>query len=799
MRRLLIFLLLLILPACQFGPLPPVYPIWQYSDLRIFDSPGDAIPSQDIIAAYTRLADEEFQIRLDFLDLETLPTADLYIALDIQPGGQNSLPSGVSTRVEWDILLIFPASGQLHAMVSAPPFETRPRAMPVSGLRIIRNPMMDYVTLSIRQEAIGLPGGAWQVEVFVVSEEGDVPVDTLGPFSAFADSPPQARVLFAFWNTLPAYTPVQALRRWDGAHTGPLGGRHGLHNLLRAARNYAVPLVLLDLNNPASLSALDFLESGTLVQEMVASGTLILPVALPALSPAEFPVPAWALERIATENREICSRFGLPSSPFLYDPGGGLLASMNGWSSRPFQALFLREKAGEEIHRSENGVRSPARWRNLTTISIPPQESDQAGEDGPSLGVRRQLMEAALLADSGNSGSYLALGGDLPVSTWGIPQYTRSALAWIKAHPWIQVLTAQDIAGLPAGQKGFEPPLDEIDSSSAWVTSLETALQSAPESSLAQAAWETYRSLVSPQWPEAEQLSQLRSQYLGQVGSLLLAADWESCFQGVSISGEVCRALPASTCALDPDRDGEMECLLASERVFALFEPDGVLSWAFARIGEGGQAQVHQVIGPSSQLATGLGDSSGWNLSDPHQADPQVSRGAFLSKNITGGYQESIFIANIQNEELIFSAQGALDPGSVLERRYRLAEDGILAQVRFIPGAPPGIVEVYFSLDPTLRFRPNWRRSYQFEQMDAQRWLLSTRPGVSGAGYEGFQVIISANQPLTLDSFRDSRRYLTIPENPDLEMPAGHYLAFPLARFEIASQGDLAIQIHFRK
>ena len=46
-----------------------------------------------------------------------------------------------------------------------------------------------------------------------------------------------------FWNTLPSATPAQTLRRWDGAHTGPMGGKHGLSVLLQAAASQGVPLV----------------------------------------------------------------------------------------------------------------------------------------------------------------------------------------------------------------------------------------------------------------------------------------------------------------------------------------------------------------------------------------------------------------------------------------------------------------------------------------------------------------------------------------------------------------------------
>ena len=92
--------------------------------------------------------------------------------------------------------------------------------------------------------------------------------DSMAAFSLEGRPPARARTLLAFWNTLPAYSPAQALRRSDGAHTGPLGGRHGLGNLLKAARDYQAPVALLDLKTISSLSALDFLDQVQPLKEM---------------------------------------------------------------------------------------------------------------------------------------------------------------------------------------------------------------------------------------------------------------------------------------------------------------------------------------------------------------------------------------------------------------------------------------------------------------------------------------------------------------------------------------------------
>ena len=82
--------------------------------------------------------------------------------------------------------------------------------------------------------------------------------DATGVISIASTPPSAGKILLAFWNTFPAYSPAQVMRRWDGAHSGPLGGRHGLYNLLRSADGFAIPLVLLDLRHPATLPGLDY-------------------------------------------------------------------------------------------------------------------------------------------------------------------------------------------------------------------------------------------------------------------------------------------------------------------------------------------------------------------------------------------------------------------------------------------------------------------------------------------------------------------------------------------------------------
>ena len=64
---------------------------WQVSDLRALDPVDAQDPALDLIAVYTRGIGFEKQIRLDFLDLPENHSSDIYIALDTQPGGSETV------------------------------------------------------------------------------------------------------------------------------------------------------------------------------------------------------------------------------------------------------------------------------------------------------------------------------------------------------------------------------------------------------------------------------------------------------------------------------------------------------------------------------------------------------------------------------------------------------------------------------------------------------------------------------------------------------------------------------------
>jgi hypothetical protein len=187
-----------------------------------------------------------------------------------------------------------------------------------------RDPSLDQLTISLKGSLLKLsksnvePAAAPRLQVFLTPAGSPALADQISVISSKGTPPPPAQVLFAFWDSYTAYTPATALRRWDGAHTGPYGGRHGLGNLLRTAQAQGIPLALLDLKNPAALAALDYTSGRQTVDEMSPQSrsspaglfTRRRSIFKPACRPRRWQ-KSWP-------NRTAGRQFQLTNSPFIY-------------------------------------------------------------------------------------------------------------------------------------------------------------------------------------------------------------------------------------------------------------------------------------------------------------------------------------------------------------------------------------------------------------------------------------------------------------------------------------------------
>jgi hypothetical protein len=704
MKRVTRTALILLLSVLSLLPIVSCIPAssqrdWKIADLRVLD-PVDVnnSPSTDILAVYTRVIGFDLEIRVDLLDMSLVPIGNLQILLDTIPGGN-----------PWDMVIDIPSLGR----------STVSPASTVLVPRVIRDPWLDTVTVRINQSAIPQP-----FTMKVISSVAGEPNSSDETLSVRSDGiPPIQRAPFvlAFWDVFPVSTPAQALRFWDGAHTGPRGERHGLKHILDAVGQYGIPAVLLDLKTPSSLAALGYMGILPQIQNLSSRNLLILPE-----------VAYGRPGNIAlTFSKGSSSGFRLPASQFAYNPSGTLVDSL---------AQFIPLANASQMGRTGE----------TRLIPVPAADDLQATVDGPTLDVRRALVNAAF---SGDSTQLVVLGGDIPRSTWANEDIAGPTFAWLAGHPWIKPLNGEDLMTFPISlnlQLPEEPDL--------VINPYLAGLRNAPPSPFSDSAWQTYFMLTSQ--TTDEKLIALRANYLGQVDELLAAARWAD------------HPSTYSGCDQDLNNDGQFECALSNDNFFAILSPVGARMTNLFYLDERGS---HQLVGPSSQFTIGLSDPSEWQPGLGQAADPSVIPGAFSDDTKTW----TIYIPQITPGSIEFST-----PDGSRKKKYTLNNKSME-----ITYSGSGVVNtrIPLALDPhSFYFMPT---SYS-GNLSAQAWTWRLTKGI--------KVRISTASVFSVDSFIDSFPYLSQPENPDLGYPVGHYLPFPLSVVELRGSDNFIVQINVK-
>ncbi len=323
------------------GKLVQVRQPWTLDDLRILDPTSATNPNADVMALYFRTSGSGCEIRLDYLSLNDPPPFFIQVRLGdrtLNVSGAGPQPAGVSLTTD---------TVTATSVVTVEACSPRPSSL-----------------LTVR----------------LLSQKDSSVLDQIGPVAVDAPAPPaHATLSFAFYDVFsPAVTPVQALRHWDGAHTGPRGERHGLRYLLLAAEKNRIPLTLLDIKTLDALSALDYVGGLEYLQRLEQEGLLQMPL----VTDGE---PTSLSRGFSQAAAQI---FGLRPAGFDYDalhPTAGFL----------FQAF-------------------------------------DPGQDGLPLDARRSLLKAAI------HGGEILIGGDFEQTTWGTPNYVDPAFAYLAARPYFQ-------------------------------------------------------------------------------------------------------------------------------------------------------------------------------------------------------------------------------------------------------------------------------------------------------------------------------------------------------------------------
>ncbi len=621
---------------------------------------------------------------------------------------------------------------------------------------------MDSVEISLRRSSLApfIPNS--RLLAWITPKDSEVSLDQAGPVLWNAAPPNPLRVLFAFNHVFPAYTPSQGLRRWDGAHTGPEGGRHGLYNLLRPARNAQLPMLLLDLASPASISALDYQGGLDLVRSLTQVGLVTLASPLPE---SGFPgsaglLPGPVSQHFLDENSAALTDFNLPASGLIYQP---LLGGIPENVAEPVELVHSA--------RNVNVQGFPVRWyAGRTLIQLPAwpgtEDPQQVSASGLTLPWKELLVRAALQHNHeenlGRDRSYLVLGGSLPQSAWGQPASARAGLDYVYAHPWISIVSPTDVrSGILLNVVRWSPAINFAAAKLAPDDLLENLL-AAPQNSASHSAWQAYRALFAPIFPPSPQLPLLRQEYLGEVSTLLKAARWVDDRQ------------PMGDCDTDLDGDGQPECILANDRSLALFELEGgTLTHLFLACPDTSLAKAYQVVGPSSQLITGLSEPMEWNLDEGENlpADPGVFTGA-----LSGPPGE--FLAEITLDQLVLKSADGL-----ISKSYQLAPKGLHVEIRSqFPAQLPNPMVVPVLIEPAESLKRGRLEQYQSSQ---------TPPEIAWQVNEQTQLVLHTVNDFTVISFLDSWDLLARTEDPNYTYPPGHYLPFPLVILQISSNGNI--------
>ncbi|MGW8143472.1 MAG: hypothetical protein ACWGN2_03705 [Anaerolineales bacterium] len=732
---------------------------WDYATLKWISSYNENIASGDFVAGYIRSAGSDLQLRFDLLDVGIYPKSDFFVALDTQPGGTYQLPIQGDAEIEWDTLLVLPASGSPKAY-SASEFiemETFPGTEEQLQLRqdiiprISRFPWHDYILVSINRNALPDFSTGLKIQAFSTDPQSKTIKDSLGPYRS-DDFPPQpAPLLLAFWNTFPAYSPAQSLRRWDGAHTGPFGERHGLSILLENIERFKVPVVLLDLRNPFVFSALDYLNQMTLIRELISRKLVILPDSLPG-SPS-YPVfpkglPDWAIGQYLQELQATSEEFEIPSSNILYLPHQ--ISESPGNYSLLFSPNPQRRSSGFNLF-----------------LPVPEQIPDeiQASPDGLPLTIRKRLIDHVLqINNTRESYPLLVLGGSLPDSAFADPASAAATLGYIANHPWINTVTETDLLSLPDNTNpmvlsGKTNSIRTDDFSPSEILATLPNPSANDKNPLYKSIWVSALSLFAPLPPESETLPSLRTNYSGQPGITQAAASWSD------------DPLIRSDCQTDPDGDGVPECILASDNQLAIFDLEGGRLVAYYTIDRSG---IHQIIGSSSQFIVGIGDPSSWLLDAGEGSEPSGIHGAFIDSSPPWDY----YSVSSSGELLTFTS-----PDRSIIKTFSLSNEKL--QVNYSSSVPIS-VKIPIAIDPWRRFSPYWQEAFTCQPING---------GYACDITEMSTVDILSTSPLSASSFKDSYISLNEPEDPNLNYPPGHYLPFPLVLIETIKSNSFSIQI----
>ena len=717
---------------------------WTKTDILYFEGLDSSNSRSEILAVYFRFLDHP-QVRIDFLELEKSTPLEIKLLLDNQPGSDMNITTEDEKNKNWDFEIIFNQDSKTILNESG---ITDAAAVPID---FNFDSLMDTLIVDWQKN---FNTKNLKIKVFCRISGQETWQDQTGVISVFSSNPKiEAPLILEFWNVLPAETPAQTLRYWDGAHSGPFGRRHGLKYLLQTAEIYQIPLFLLDLQNPQSLSTINYLGQYDYIHSLLSNGLLVLPE-YRNLSLARTPGKCLGWE----------SAWNIPSK-FLFTNSLQTL-------TENFSAAFIYSKSQDHLYQysQKTLIPLPSPFFDSQNETEPNEIINQINNEGLSFEVKKALVEKALSDDKGD---LLVLGGNFRQSPWGDPDMAAAAMSYLSNHPWINVLDGYETLTFPTLAVHN---LDTGDCTDLLCTPLENGLYTnanleylflykynlrsqfddLQENIFSALAKESMIYLIS--YPVELDLLTLKLNYLKTIEPLIEASNWLK----NSAEQQICK---------------EDYCILSSETLFfVISKKDGSLIFAGSNINE----KPLQWIASSANTAVGLSDPSDWLVKDFRIFDPAVINGGFSQTNAPEGF----YGVYLEDDGIIFknTQTGAQKTYQIAGNTLNYTATGFENQEISIP--------LLFS--PLMHFTADWKNEYfpAFNQTSEEFQITF------GEDYR-LSILSENAEIISVDSFSDSYSWISEPEDPDRENPDGHYLPYPLILIKIKTGGSFRTSITF--
>jgi hypothetical protein len=690
----------------------PTSVTWHQGYLRAIDPVDSSTFNTDILAVFSQWQKDIFYLRLDFLNSFISGDNITVILWD------NSASRNLAYEAKRVLQFSFATSDSYIEILYAYDQETSVSLFEKNS---------DWLSFKIA----GLnPETIYNASV-QLSEKSTV-VDHIDQINLRSVAQP-ANVFLTFYNTLPAGTPAQALRRWDGAHTGPIGSRHGLRYLLENADEFSIPVTIVDLKQSQSLYALSMLGQTGYIHDLVEEQLLFLP------DVASGNTDTQALTLLESKKEGL--HYGIPTSNAVY---GALSKTFTGYDT-----YFFGSRNDQSV------IYATIAYRMIPVPFL--DQNEIITGDGLTASAIALLAE---IGNSENSSDLMIMGGDFPKTLWGDPAAVNKAFEYISSHPWIKPLSLSDLETYPSLPISFYTEkclnllciADDYSESvnnqqEIWQNDVYAQLLKLPPNSITTAAWETFSILTSP--TDNASLVTLRSQYKGTLDALLIAANWAA------------NPHPMQTCN---ESGTQTLCFFANKNILAILSSiNGKILMLFSNF----DGRVTQWIAPYSQKLIGLSDSTMWNFSAGTSSDPSLVEGAFIETTDP----EIIYRADWVDDQIIFTS-----PDGEKKKTYMLKDDRLVFTLQANTSSSYSI--------PVFGI---------INQNDGN--IIITEDTVSDAPSN--LVISFDNSIIKFNSFVDSHDLLKESENPSLAYPAGHYLPVPFSLINLDNDGSFSVEFTF--